>query len=440
MPKKLHRGPPTRQSERLAKTTPSPDLSRLAKDMPEEPSKVCGTDYPAPTLPETSAEESITTSIEENDHPSQDEEDSAQGLRQATSASADTMDVNPLAATVAALQAELRAIRASSLQSVSESNASVPVGPASLPGFEPYDPAGTGSAINPNYDRKARKRAMDPGKFDGDKEEFDSWIVKMSDNLVGDAEIFKNERERMAAINACTEGLANDLLRGRYNPLSKNAFKNAREMVATLAAVYFDNTKATKARDKLRKMMYDPADKSTDIHQYISEIDSLADSANIIMEERKSTLLEHIPASLDPRLLNDSLDPEISYEKFTNLVSRAALSQQRAYQERRERKDKKEARASSPREKKPRRQQVEKTTTTTKAAATEGACFGCGKTGHRIRDCPEAKKIASIYKAMEKDGAFLPRDNKEPDDTQPPSPSHSSSSSSSRADTDESEN
>src|SRR6202165_4739908 len=36
MPKKLHRGPPTRQSERLATTKPT-ETTHLAEELPEEP-------------------------------------------------------------------------------------------------------------------------------------------------------------------------------------------------------------------------------------------------------------------------------------------------------------------------------------------------------------------------------------------------------------------
>jgi len=433
----------------------STEASRLAEDMPEEPTEADGSDYPVPDLPTTSAEEPLVASIEkDDDQQSQSEssiyEESAEDLKQElveqillparepteeeaqqqpNDMAAPGVDLAALAATVAALQEQLRGSRGTTpAQSVFGGSAFAPSGPAALPAFAPYIPDGGCEAANPHYDRKARKTGIEPGKFDGKKEEFDTWVTKLSDNFTEDADTFKNERSRMAVINANTEGPANDLLRARYDPLSKNPFKNACEMVATLAAVYFDNNQSSKAREELRKMMYDPTDKTIDIHQYIGKINSLADRANIILEERKSTLLEHIPANLDPRLLSDSKDPSVSYETFANLVADAALSQHRAYLERRERKAKRDGRTSPQQTRKLRRERDVKTkAAVNKPLATDGACFGCGKTGHRIRDCPEAKKIASVYKAMKKEGAFLPSEEEDSASSTPTSPSSSGS-------------
>ena len=80
-------------------------------------------------------------------------------------------------------------------------------------------------------------------------------------------------------------------------------------------------------------LKYDPYDKSTDIHQFIAKIDTLANRANIAQSERKQVLYEHIPASLNPQLLGSSKDNGISYEKFAGDVADSAFAQQRAIEE-----------------------------------------------------------------------------------------------------------
>ena len=198
----------------------------------------------------------------------------------------------------------------------------------------PYTANGSIITANPTYNRKARKTGIDPGKFNGKKEEFNTWVTKLADNFIKDVETFKNERNKMAVINANTESLANNLLRARYDPISENPFKNAYKIIDTLAAVYFDNNQASRAREELRKMIYDLTDKTIDINQYIGKINSLINRANILLKERKITLLEHILTSVNPRLLNNSKDLRVSYEAFANLVADTALSQYRAYRER----------------------------------------------------------------------------------------------------------
>ena len=79
MPKKLHRGPPTRRSERLATTTPAETATRLAEDMPEEPLEAGGSNHSTPTLPTQCAEEPVLASVEkDNDQPSPQDEETEQ--------------------------------------------------------------------------------------------------------------------------------------------------------------------------------------------------------------------------------------------------------------------------------------------------------------------------------------------------------------------------
>lgn len=150
----------------------------------------------------------------------------------------------------------------------------------------------------------------------------------------------------MSVVYSLLQGAPADLLEARYIS-DKIPFSGTAEMIATLAAIYHDNNQASKAREELNKMMYDPADKKIDIHQFIGKINSLADKANIPEDDRKSTLQEHVPASLSPDLLTKSKDPSISYEIYCSIVGDVALNQQRAYRERQAKRDQTKAESSS---------------------------------------------------------------------------------------------
>src|SRR3982075_3527160 len=124
----------------------------------------------------------------------------------------------------------------------------------------------------------------------------------------------------MALVYSLPEGPANDLLQARYSS-TEIPFKNMSEMIMTLSAVYHDDNHGSKAREKLRTLEYNVADKEMDIHQFIRTVNSLADKAGIAKAKRKTVLFEHIPADLDIRLLRDSKDPTISYEDFAGVVA-----------------------------------------------------------------------------------------------------------------------
>src|SRR4030081_1968733 len=141
----------------------------------------------------------------------------------------------------------------------------------------------------------------------------------------------------MALVYSLTEGPANDLLQARYSS-TEIPFKNTSEMIATLSAVYHDDNQSSKAREKLRTLEYNVAEKEMDIHQFIGTVNSLADKAGIAKAERKTVLFEHIPADLDIRLLRNSKDPTISYEDFAGAVADAAEAKQRTYDKRIEKK------------------------------------------------------------------------------------------------------
>lgn len=294
-----------------------------------------------------------------------------------------------------------------------------PTGFAAHEEFKPYGVDQT--AKNPDYEPKARKSGVDPGTFDGNKEEFDGWITQVADKFEEDNATFRRERSRMAILKSLTKGAAGALLDSRYRS-TKIPFKNVSEMVATLEAVYHDAHQGTKAREELRKLKYDPADPNIDIHQFIGKVNSLADKANIPYEDRKTTLYEHIPAYINPQLMEASDDPSISYEAFAKKVSSSALAQQRAYQEKKERKQAKgstsppQRRRSSRYEpryvkkegqtEKPSREANYRDQDIHKADQKETrTCFICKKEGHLARECPDRKDVARMWKEMEAEEA-----------------------------------
>ena len=296
-----------------------------------------------------------------------------------------------------------------------------PVGFAAHPAFRPF--GADQHAKNADFDRKARESRRDPGTFEGDKDLFDKWIIKLADKCEEDMETFKTERSRMALVFSLTDGPANDLLEARYSS-SEIPFKNAAEMVATLSAVYHDENQGTKAREELRKLKYDPADKDMDIHRFIGKVNSLADKAGIAKAERKIVLYEHIPADLDLRLLRDSKDVTMSYENFAGAVADAALAKQRAYQERLEKKqarrsrspthrvERKTSRSSFRREVRREARSEDKPKPDNQPRSTEqpetqsrvkSTCFLCQKEGHLARHCPQRKVIAAVLAAAEQE-------------------------------------
>ena len=137
--------------------------------------------------------------------------------------------------------------------------------------------------------------------------------------------------------------------------------------------------------------------------------------------KRKTIICEHIPPSLDNRLLGDSQDPTVTYEAFAKSVANAAHSQQRSYELNQERRRKKETpRANDTHDRKPGGGNSTKTQThqsntgadskpatvlTARRALTEaekrvhwdaGTCFYCGKAGHKNNDCPDRQKTPAI--------------------------------------------
>lgn len=151
----------------------------------------------------------------------------------------------------------------------------------------------------------------------------------VADKFTEDDQTFKTERSRMMIINNLTIGDANGVIRSRYQSETR-PYSCAAEMVQTLTAVYHNNNQASEALWELAGMRWAPV-KHPDINRFIAKIAELCDLGNIVESERKSTLYEHIPKSLDPRLMGESTDPQVSYKIFAANGANAALAKQQDY-------------------------------------------------------------------------------------------------------------
>lgn len=475
MPKKIDHGPATRHSRRLTQSQRSPSEepvqvsgatpSRTEESVDEASTTPDSTEPETPAIPHRNTEPETPVASVEVDERSEEEYDSApepessgkqdtDPLEEAagtqlkdkqpatpsrqTSTSrtmAPSDDADP---TVAQLLRRIQQLEEANnsndnndrrTRAVTPANSAFggndfkPTGFAALPSFKPYGQDQL--AANPDYDKKARESRFDPGKFDGDKDKFGKWIVKLSDKCRKDNDTFKVERDRMALVFTCLEDKPANLLEARYGS-TEIPFKSTAEMVATLSAVYHDAHQSARARAKLATMMYDPADKEMDIHQFIGEVNSLADKAGVPKDQRKVTLQEHVPAYLGNELFTRAIEPDVSYEAYCATVAGAALNQQRAFQERRAFKQQTK-RDRSPQEP-PRRRSFRRTdrskdkqeprreasdqprqdknlTSPDEKDALKGAglCFVCKKAGHLARDCPDRKTLANMLAQLDQE-------------------------------------
>jgi hypothetical protein len=69
----------------------------------------------------------------------------------------------------------------------------------------------------------------------------------------------------MALINFLTEGNVNNLLEVCYRS-EEIPFLNVTEMIVIFSAVYYDENQGFKVKETFRKLKYDSADKSINIH------------------------------------------------------------------------------------------------------------------------------------------------------------------------------
>lgn len=290
-----------------------------------------------------------------------------------------------------------------------------PTGQAALKAFEPY--GSDQNEDNPQFDKTARKSGLKPDEFRGDKETFDDWIIAVADMMTDDNPTYRTERSRMAALFNLVKDNARGLIRSRYQSVER-PFSGVAEMIATLAAVYHDDNQVIKAQETLKTMMFDPANKEVDIHMFIGQLNKVADQAEISHDNRarKDTLLQHIPAWLDNRLLSDVKNPDVSYETFTNLVANAAVQQQRGYAERKKRDANRPKTSGSsgqpikrnwPKALESNKDKIKVPGLKKLSPAEEEAhrekrlCFLCHKSGHMARECSDKPAVAALFEQLE---------------------------------------
>jgi hypothetical protein len=245
---------------------------------------------------------------------------------------------------------------------------------------------------NRAYNDKARSRAKDPFVFEGKPDTFERWVVAVANKFEDDLPTFRTERSRMNYLMNLVTGDPAEALRIRHASVT-TPFTSVAEMIQVLETAYYDRTQGVAARSELARMKFTPS-KDANIHQFLNRFNLLAQRANVAQNELKSTLWEHLPAHWDSRLLGDSRNPEISYEKFCGEVANAAYVNQRAYEERQAKQAHraKGSQTGTPQTRKPTKVSARPGRILTEAEKKvhwdAGTCFICGKSGHKSMECP----------------------------------------------------
>lgn len=299
-----------------------------------------------------------------------------------------------------------------------------PSGAAAHPAFEPYNSSKPNRLDkNTEYDVRARATQIELPVYKGKADDFDDWLTAFTDKVEEDQATFKKERSRMALLYSKLDGAPKGLLEARYRAIKEedDPFSCVAEMVQVLAAVYQDDNQAFAARAELTKMMFDPSE--GEIYDFIARLNKLANRAEYTISSLKTLLYEHLPPNMDPRLLGDSKDPNLSYEDYCNRVANAAYVSKKTAEYNRVRTSSSRNRGSGAGrvahagnasgrrgsgETGTRSAGAQQTTASSNKKATTsrqkgaaltfaekkvhwdaGTCFICGKAGHQSPDCPD---------------------------------------------------
>lgn len=304
-----------------------------------------------------------------------------------------------------------------------------PIGLAAKRQFQPF--GNNQDSVNPEYDNKQRESRLSPPVFADDKSKFKNFIIKLGDKVARDRKTFPDERSMMAVLFDCTEGRANKLLEHRYNS-EVNPFKSLQEMVATLEAIFTDAQAATNAARQLAAKKFDFT--TEDIHDFIADVNNLADESFVPLTHRKNTLFTCLPGDFDDQgtLAQSVHKTTVSYEDFVEAVTYMAHGKANAYKARLARrqagnhKEEKKSGSALPRLSSwPRREpnkevrsetiadrhpsrptlNIDKLLSLTREdAQAKGLCWGCGQPGHVKRDCPnKAAVVAALSRFDDSD-------------------------------------
>jgi hypothetical protein len=295
-----------------------------------------------------------------------------------------------------------RSARESTVESAFGGTNFRPVGMAAwvafLPVSTPVD------AHNPAYKDRAKTRGEHPGMFKGDKTKFDNWLRKLADKFEEDVTTFRSEKSRMRYVMLQLEGDAEGSIETRYQSEGR-PFSGVAEMIQALETAYHDPNQASIARKELEAHRFKPSN-DADVHAFISRFNKLAQQSKLAESEWSQVLWEHMDVNLGSEIFEASTNPSFNYEVFCEKIAKAVYNNQYAFSRRQKNAAARPAEAKTTR----------KTTTQKKATATTApsgkklsesekqvhwdndTCFGCGKKGHRVIDCPE-KKVSGIKPA-----------------------------------------
>lgn len=270
------------------------------------------------------------------------------------------------------------------------------------------DPYGDSQdAKNPDFDPKARETRHLPEVFEGNKEEFEGWMVVIIDYLHTNRYTFRDEGTRMTFVFSRLKSSPRDMVMSRYTS-EEDPYASVREMLAHLEVTYGDPHGSTTAYRTLNRLRFDI--KKDDINDFISRVNTLADKADVRKTGRKAMLFNCMPQGFDTmgQLQLHSDDSEVSYERFTRFLTAAVLAKKEAYEYQQQRNV---AKSSSPPRHRSGRSERSKTRPapvfdvkklidmTREEARNKGACYGCGMTGHLKAECPNKRAVIREFTA-----------------------------------------
>ncbi|CCE32599.1 uncharacterized protein CPUR_06461 [Claviceps purpurea 20.1] len=124
-------------------------------------------------------------------------------------------------------------------------------------------------AKNPDFDPKARETRHLPEVFEGNKEEFEGWMVVIVHYLHTNRYTFRDEGTRMTFVFSRLKSSPRDMVMSRYTS-EEDPYASVREMLAHLEVTYGDPHGPTTAYRTLNRLRFDI--KKDDINDFISSI------------------------------------------------------------------------------------------------------------------------------------------------------------------------
>jgi hypothetical protein len=264
------------------------------------------------------------------------------------------------------------------------------------------------------YNEGQRAHTPDPAPFDNVEVRFESWVVELASKFGNDDATFRNEAMRIHYAARYVKGTPKKAIEPRLRSTTR-PFTCVAELIQVLQTAFRDANLAARARRELSTLKYDW---KVSIGEFIAHYNALAEDAGIDINLLKQTLWETLPAPLNLNTIDAAQDPDVSYEKLCDKITRLAYVAEQNFKTRKT--------AEGPAKAKTRTATTTATMSTTSTTATamarppntrgrftkltdaernelwaRGACFRCRQDGHMADQCPnggrgETPKVATL--------------------------------------------